>query len=187
MQRWTARAGGSVAAGAWAVGLPLIGLTGVIPSDAPYFVAGLMGAILGCSTAVFALALPALDNRRRDRILRLAGAAAGVALAATSVLLALGAAGALGQTAPAWIPNAATIPLVALLGWVVVTSAIARRELGNVAFWLGVGVGISVTAAIATSALIPIATNATVPLTFAITVTLWVALPAWLLTVAWRR
>jgi hypothetical protein len=99
---WPARLGGTVGAIGRLIGVPLIAAIGLIPySDEESFLEGVTGSIVGCSIAALAFGLPIDGVRSRgQQALRAIGVAIGALLAATSLLLALAARGALGIRAP---------------------------------------------------------------------------------------
>lgn len=187
MNVWATRVGGTVGAIAWLIGLPLLGAVSVIPSDAGYFMAGLVGAVLGCCvvTVTFAPAFR-IAQARQPSTLPLVGVAVGLFLAGTSALEVLASEGALEAPAPGWIPQSADAAVAALFLWIVASSVVLRRALGNALTWLGILCGATLLASALESMPGFVHTNATIPLDFLLAAALWLSLPAWLVVFAWR-
>jgi hypothetical protein len=175
----------------WLIGLPLVGMASAIPSDAEFFLIGLIGTVLGCSLVPVTLGPGFNSSNHKWLILGWTGAALSGVLAAASALLILGARGDLGARAPEWIADLAEFALIALFGWIVVASALSRRSpLGQSAYLLGVVSGGAFLALLLLSAAsaIPgfIITNAIAAVDLVLALLVWLTLPAWLLVVAWR-
>jgi len=105
----TARVSSAAAAIVWLVGLPMVGLAGVIPSDAEYFTMGIVAAALGLVTAplVVAYAHPAL--RSLSPIVPVIGLTGCAGLLMIGALLMAGSTGLLGERAPTWVLPAAEL------------------------------------------------------------------------------
>ena len=132
--RWTATFASCAGALVWVVGLSLIAITGVLPSDASYFLMGTVGFALG--TLLVPNALVASSNL----FVRGTGLIISVAMAVTGVALMLAATGNLSVRAPAWITTASELPFVALFVWMLFTSFLERErsQLGPVVLWIAV-------------------------------------------------
>jgi hypothetical protein len=176
MRIWAARIGGTVGAGAWLIGLPLIAYAGVIPSDSEYFLSGAVGTILGCCVVPVAL-MPFLEGRHEWWLsaVRWVGAALGVLLAALSTLVVLGSVGDLGARAPAWVLDAAALAI----------SIISRRTLGPALVWPAAVFSASVVVLVLLSATVPVVTDSTLLLTVLPSAALWLGPAIWLLVRVW--
>jgi hypothetical protein len=185
---WPARLGGTVGAIGWLIGVPLIAATGLIPySGEQYFLEGVTGSIVGCSIVALAFGLPIDGVRSRgQQALRAIGIAVGALLAATSLLLALAARGALGIRAPEWIPRSASGALLALFLWVLAFSVVWRRAIGDRVCWLGVIAGASFVIGTLVSAWNPTITDYTLPFDIVVVAGFWLGLTAWLLLLVWQ-
>ena len=190
-----ARVGGTLGAAVWIAGVPLVGLAGVIPSDAEYSLIGGVGILLGCCFVPVALADPSDSTQRNWPVAwGWTGAALGAILVAASALLVLGARGDLGARAPEWVADFAGLALIAVFGWVLVASVLRGRSgRGRAVYLLGVVTGgtvvVSSLLSAVQAALFPnfTITNAAIPVVFLVAAIMWLGLPAWLLAVVWRR
>jgi hypothetical protein len=166
-------------------------MSGAIPSDAEFALMGVVGTVLGC--CVVPVTLGPAFNRPEHKwlILGWTGAALGGLLAASSVLLILGARGDLGARAPEWIADLSGAMLIALICWIVIASVLGRRlPLGQWPYLLGVVCGCACLALLLVAAFYAmpgfVITNANVGVELVLVLIVWITVPAWLLTVAWR-
>lgn len=166
----------------WMVGLCVVALAGVIPSDAPYFFAGILSLALGVFLIPVGLALPSRASVKGIGLVLCA------AMALTGLLLVFGASGKLGATAPSWITPASEAPLVALVAWILLASFLTRSDsrLGAVVFGL-VLLNVAVLIAVIETTVRPYThTNDTELIDGVLVLLAWTAFPAWLVAVAVR-
>lgn len=184
------------AAVVWLVGLPftLIAALPFSSSDATYLTFGLLITLMGVAAMPVALAYPGRAWIQLTRLVRVSGAIACLALVLMGALLTSGAAGLLGDAAPAWITDGAVIALAGFFVWILLASLSSRRSaMGRWVFWLGVAASASI---LVPTAVVAVATflfgpnltftNATVPLAIGSDVAIWLFLPAWLVALTVR-
>jgi hypothetical protein len=171
----------------WVAGFLLSAEAGaVLPSDASYFWLGAVGGALGL------LLVPIAVASAEDRALRVAGLAISLATSASGAALMLGAAGNLGERAPAWIVPASAASLVTLLAWMSVTSFRGRapRSLGKGVFSAGLLIAAALVSGLAVWVFPYTHTNSTVAIDGLVALLFTACVPLWLVTVGirlWRR
>lgn len=167
---------------AWLLGLPLIAIADVpFPTDTGYLLTGVTGLVLGC-----AIGSAALGVEWGHAAVRVTGLALGMVLAVTSAFLAFASRVDPGEGLLQSIQFAASAMLFSSLVWMVAATVASRQRIGTVATRLGLLLGASLLATVATEAWMAI-TNTTLVFVIALFGLLWFCPAAWLLVVVWRR
>jgi hypothetical protein len=189
-----ARLSSAIAAMVWFFGLPIMGLAGVLPSDAEYRWMGMIWALLGLTLGPLVIAYGRPRLTSLGEIVGTVGLIVCLALMLAGILLVLGSTGFWGEKAPTWIASVAGIPLIGLFVWVLLASASTRSStmLGRQAYRLGVLTAVSFFISCGSGLLLYVVspgfviTNATIPFLMISFILIWLGLPSWLTALAVR-